>query len=595
MMLGIEINGEYLDLPPGTTLQLEKNNPFLEFADNQETGSYSLPFEVLASPKNLRLLNYAAILQQRFTNTAIEATIYDNGVQVAAGKIKLEKASININKVSTGRISCYFLTDVSSFFQDIKDLKLRDIDVGGDRTFANSVLDYVDETVFGTHVKTVMSSAPGSYDYAFYPVRNSAWGDDSGVDLAIPPVMPLMNNFIWDPLIPGAVKIQLKSGPIVPFPYLKYVLTKALEYAGWSYDGDILDDVDFEKITMINFRSIHWGYTFPLSSGDPEGPTISANRDPVVFNLKDHLPDMTIAEFLIAIKNRLGLWYDVNSLNKKITIRYLRDIPGTAATDMTAYADPVLPKKFTPEGSIYALKNNFITGGGSGIDISQLDYQGSVDTPADLPSPVVGLINQVYLIQEENNYYICSPTPADSSIYEWVILAANIYDYLPTGFNKEVTTSATTVEMIAYNDYLDLIPRIDSPGIWAGFEPETKWGVHLCFYHGYYDNKAGDPFPFASHHIYDSTGVQRGNWSLAFKGEETDATQVGLYDLNWLPFFEMLDSSEECDIRLYLPRHVYLQLRFSQKILISGVEFFIKRVKTVLPYKGQVTVEAVRV
>jgi hypothetical protein len=119
-MLGIKINGEWLDIAPDTLMEIEHENPFLQFGE-EIVGQFSLPFEVDASPKNLRLLNYSGLIQRRIDNTGIPAEIYDNGLQVAVGKIKIEKPTHNLNRVADGKISCYFLTGTSSFYQDIQE------------------------------------------------------------------------------------------------------------------------------------------------------------------------------------------------------------------------------------------------------------------------------------------------------------------------------------------------------------------------------------------------------------------------------------------------------------------------------------------
>src|SRR5690606_8460713 len=122
-----------------------------------------------------------------------------------------------------------------------------------------------------------------------------------------------------------------------------------------------------------------------------------------------------------------------------------------------------------------------------------------------------------YLVVAENNYYVCSLNP-DTGDLEWQFYTYNIYDYDPDGANEEVTTSATTVGVEKYDDYLDLIPRIDNDGNWFGrSETEATWGIILCFYHGKRNNKNGDPYPYASSHIYDSNFNQVAEWALTFE------------------------------------------------------------------------------
>src|SRR5688500_9661184 len=113
---------------------MEQENILLQFTE-EVLGEFSLPFDVRATDKNLRLLNYAGIMERRIDNIGIDAIIHDNGLPVMRGKIKIEKPTVNLNNVKDGTISCYFLSGISSFYQDIKDKRLREIDVGGARSF----------------------------------------------------------------------------------------------------------------------------------------------------------------------------------------------------------------------------------------------------------------------------------------------------------------------------------------------------------------------------------------------------------------------------------------------------------------------------
>lgn len=592
-MLGIQINGEFLDLLPGTTMELQRENPFLQFTE-QLTGEYSYPFQVRATEKNLRLLNYAGVVQRELNGDGIDALIYDNAIQTYAGKIKIEKASIDLNKTSKGLISCFFLTGSSGFWQEIKDKKMRELSYGGSRSF-----DWVGPSTltagFWKHIHQV-TAGEISADYAFFPVINTGWPE--GVEYP-----PIMNLVYYDPmqLYPvsytegffiGEGVLPHTGNRIVPFPYLKYIITKAFESVGWTVSGDILSDATFLKICMINFRAIDWVYA-KVSSG----VVTQVYRDPVVFDLKDHMPDITFSSFLIALKNRFGWWYDFDNSSKIVTIRTLQSLTAGAPMEMTTKSSPLLTKNITQEKPVYALRNNFVTDIGSGApDFKVISYQGEVDKTTDLPAAGEAIYGHVYLVREENNFYICHQNPEDE-VWQWYPYTYNIYDYEPAGANADIITDATLVGLERFNDYLDLIPRIDNEGEWVGrTESTSQWGIHLAFNFGLRDNKSGDPVPFGTTHMYDSQGFTLADWSLAFRGERTvTAEQMGLYDKNWKEFLAMISGAEEVEHVLYLPMHEYLKLKFSDRIVIAGVMLFIKTVKSNLPYKGSVSCVSIRV
>lgn len=584
-MLGIKINNEYLDLAPGTVLELDQPNPFLQFDDNIN-GEYSLPFSVKASAKNLRLLNYAGIIQKVIDNTGIDAEVYDNGLQVSLGKIKIEKPTINLNSGEEGTISCYYLSGISSFFQDVKNKKLREIDTGGDRVFSWTDLT----SGFWGHIHEVLNAAPNTFDYAIYPVRNEEWMVD-GTDS-----IHVMNNVALFLGVPGIVEInfQTKSGinHIVPFPYLNFILQKAAAAAGYTIDGDIFNDADFKRITLINFHAIDWCVYNRRGPGDYTY-TPHAN---VSFNLSDCMPDISIADFFIGLKNRFGWWYDFDKKTKKIIVRRLVDAAVSVAKDYTKFTSPIIDKPISQDLKIYSLQNQFATDLGDGApDLSSVNYQGLKNGFADLPAPTEDIWGVTYLVVEDNNYYICQQND-DTGDYEWQLYAYNIYDYTPANATDNITTAATTVGMEKNDAYLDFIPRLDGQGEWFGREDnESSWGIHLCFFHGIRNNDAAQPYPYASPHIYDSTGLQVAQWGLPFNCYKTDGTDVGLYPTQWKAILRMLQTAEGFEFTVYLPLHEYLQLSFSNRIIIAGVLMFITEIKSKKPYDGSVILDCVRI
>lgn len=596
MSLGIAINNEFLELNPGTEMELELSNPFLQFAD-ELIGDFSMPFELKPTPGNLRKLGYAGLFQKRVDNTGIDAALFDGGLQLSIGKIKFEKNLANLNNVAQGSMSCYYLSAIGNFYQDVKDKRLRDINVGGTRSFPWTDFQRRTGNGFWQHIHAVVDNEGGPYDYAFYPVINQQWGEwFSDDDRQWVEVMNNMGSF--NPTEPifgtGAGGDNSRTNPIVPFPYLKYVLERVCEYIGWTVEGDILTDASFQKITLINFQAIDWGYkSYDFSSGGWD--TIA--RNPVSFDLKWNLADISIAEFFIYLKNRLGWWYDFDRRNKIIKIQTLSAVSFSESKDFTTKSSPVIPKSTNKDSKIYALKNEFV----GDMEDAQPEFttillQGDVATIASLPVASSSLANHAYLVRSENNYYVCRTSDTTPYPWEWQMYASNIYDYLPAGNNQEIRTGASTVGNEKYNAYLDFIPRMDLPGIWPGYsDVDQQWKLHLAFYYGKQNNKAGDAVCFASSGIHDSNGNEVGDWSLAFKCKNTAGEEVGLYDLQLKPMLDRLINAEEVEVTLWLDRVEYLNLKFSDEIVIAGVKLIIRTMKPVIPYKNRIVLDCIRV
>jgi hypothetical protein len=602
MMLGIEINGEFLDLPPGALMELVEENPFLQFSEENVIGNYSFPIEFLLNDKNTRLTGYNGILQKRIETVGIEnIRLYGNGIQHSRGRLKIERVQHNINFLSKSRMSAYYLTGSSDFYHDIKGKRLRDIDVGGDRSFAWDNYAKTGPGFWG-HITTVArSNNPQDYDYCFFPVLNRAWGqqpaDENGTYFS-----SIMNDIRYDnvDLFFQGPYVTLKAiQTIVPFPWLHYVLKKAVESTGWTIEGEIFNDPDFLKICLINFQAINWGwantqYTFGTVY----------HKNPVVFNLQDNLPDISISEFLTALRTRFGWWYNYNFNTKKITVTSLYSAATSSIKDFTPFSSPIIIKTVNQDRKIYALKNSFSTDLADGApNFDQVSLQGVVDSIEDLPAPADPIYGHAYLVRTDNNFYICALNDAGDTLI-WKFYTYNIYDYAPAGATDEITTAATTVGVEKYpttifpelSTYLDLLPRVDFMGNWEGrSEASPSWGVILCFYHGKVNNKLGKPYCYGSGHIYDSSLNQVSEWGLSFECKKTDGSDVGLYERQWKSFLNLMSNPEQFEASFTLPFHEALNLKFSDRIIVDNVLMFVKKIKRVLPYQGKLDIEAVRI
>lgn len=121
-MIGIEVNGEFLDLFPDTSINLKLVNPI--FADgNVIPGSYSIPFDVPggeSSPKNARLLFNPDVVENTQANPNISARLFFDGIRYKTGKIRIGTAGSN-------RISINFIFGLRTISDDFKTLRLRDV------------------------------------------------------------------------------------------------------------------------------------------------------------------------------------------------------------------------------------------------------------------------------------------------------------------------------------------------------------------------------------------------------------------------------------------------------------------------------------
>lgn len=585
----IQVAGEFLDLNDGTEINFERENAALQFTD-QVKGGYTFPFEIRNTEKNARLLDFSGMINTHINETGYDAIIFDAGIPVFRGKLKIEKSNINLFRHKLGTISCYILTDTADFYQDIKDIKLRDVAMGGDRSYAWDGLT-TSGAGFWAHIHAVANNGPGSgYDYAFYPVINEGWpvGD----------VVPnMMNLTYWDDaqLVTKIMFPEHFTGltvrevnRIVPFPYLKYVIEKVFAHLGWTVQGDIMADADFQKITMINFRAINWANVKIVS-----GVVYTLPNDPVVFNLKDHMPDITISDFLIQLKNRLGWWYDFDRSAKVCTIRNLSALVLTNPTQYDNTAAPDVVKSILTEQKKYSLKN-----GVDPFDTAKVIYMGTVSYKALLPTATESLFGQVYFGEAENTYWICQQDDTDA--WAWLKLTDNNFDFIQDKATDDITTTAQipTMEDVHMGGtiFVCFCPRYDNAGFWEGREDNNdEWPIILNFYHGpVYNIDNTGKYPYGAPHVYDVHFNDLGNWALPYKFTK-GADEVGLYDKFWKYFLDTVSNKEEFEVTLYLSFLQQMQLLDIDIILINGVRMMIKTRKQVYPYNGTVQLVCIRI
>ncbi|MGN7786794.1 hypothetical protein ACTJIJ_19835 [Niabella sp. 22666] len=588
-MIGFIINNEYLDLYPNTVLELETNNAFLQFTEEVK-GNFSLPFELPPTDKNIRLTRFVSKIQTK-SPAFIECICMRNGFQHSTGKLRIEQVNHHLSQIEKGKINVYYLFGVSDFYQDIKDKKLRSINMGGNRvfTFSGNANDFYTTGSFWTYMHQVLRGSIQE-NFAIYPVRNDSFWSGQTHPLIMNECFIENDGQLYLEKIPNHSSNQAKlANTLVPFPYLHSVLQAISAFIGWKFEGDILNDADFRKITLPNTLAIAWAFPIP----PPINALIPLGR--IEFDIAKNLPDVKISEFLIAIKNRMGWWYDFDFRTKTIKIRTLTSAAIGATKDVTEYAAPAIPQKIAQEPKAYAIRNS--ASGNSKPDFKNVNKKSSVNTFANLPAPTDAQYKDVRLVKADNNFYICAgPENGSTTDLAWRFYAYNIYDYEPDASTTEdITTAAGTLGSEKFDDYLTLIPRFDNGGAIPGIlDEEANWPILLLFYHGLRNNPSSKIYPYASNHIYDPTVIQVAEWGLTFECIRIDGVDVGLYARQWSPMLQVLNSSEEYEVLLNIPLAQYLQLLPSDRIVISGVRMFIKQRKEQIPYRGQITLITVR-
>ncbi|WP_461044449.1 hypothetical protein, partial [Spirosoma harenae] len=159
-----------------------------------------------------------------------------------------------------------------------------------------------------SRLKAIASLAPGQFPFTLFPIRNQRfWEDDfDEAKLAGFARQDYVNawekqengsyNFSVD--LPGTPKFGY---PICPQFYLSWVLERIMKLAGFRIESEWLASAEIQKLTIKNLTAMN--LQLPVG-GFINGHQLTAGM---------FLPDMSVSDFLKAIKGRFGLAFTYNA------------------------------------------------------------------------------------------------------------------------------------------------------------------------------------------------------------------------------------------------------------------------------------------
>lgn len=579
MDISIKIGNDYLDLAPGTTLDLEEENPFLQLGA-EVMGQYSLPFTVTCTEKNMRLLGHPNMLQIRKRATGIDATLLINGIQHSRGQIKIETSDNNVNNPQKGTISLYYLFGVADFFKLIENKYLTDMNYGPDYVKPQPSLadpNMEDPSQFMGYITDVMrNSTPDTHEFAIFPMRNEAGSLElnvptkNRVDIDTGNLKPVMQQT-------GIFSAVLDLNEILPFPYLHWVLKIVFKNIGWQLKGEMLADPEFKRIVLLHSEKIS-----------------KVGRNVVSWNMRDHVPRVKISTFLIGLSNRLGWWFDFDYKKKVCEIRYRKAImQQRTKKDITDKVAANYKGKFTTNKS-YALLQS---GGYAKPNLNQFDYKGEVNNFDNLPTATTALVDHLYFVRGENAYYYLE---IENNVAKWVRSTDNTWDYIPDDKTDDIPVNCLVPDMTELmqlkNSGGATINRwITMPlvNILPGNEETDTF--YICYYFGHRDavNRSGSinhKFPMASAGCHDLHGNKIVSKSLTFEYPGA----LGMYDQNWKYYLNLLRQREEITIPINFELLDLMNFDYKQTVVIRNTEYFIKNPHFSLPLRDFTQVELAR-
>ncbi len=592
-MINIKIGSEFLDLPPNTQIQRERQSPFfLSMGSGKDgiPGEVSYPFNIPLTDRNMRLLGYSdhlpAIRQKIF-----DQILFDDINQVSGGKLQMRDTTMSLNKPNAGQQQANLLCNSSAYFKLIQDKKLKDLSLGGARTFTWDGYNVTSGSGFWKHCHDTWEYENcDDGDYVFFQVISQPYG---GYSLG-------PNSLEWN-----NTNSRLQIAPfynvtsVCPHIYMAYILRCCFTEFGYTLTGSILEDEMFKKICMLSFRGVYWSRLDDATTYYDPDPLSS-----VTINLSEHVPqDVTIGQFLVELAKFLPLGYEIDDNSRTCNIKVLgQPSPANRIKDVTGKISPLVTagqSDTVGKTKVYGIRRQFGTDSFAGgvADLTNINWQPDREQNwLPLPAPVLG--GEAFRLIFDNGYYCKSQV---SGVYQTYRMGDNLGSYEPEGATDFIESNIAPVSTRngteLSGDYH--LPHCYVEGNWNG-KPETAvFGMHVCFYHGRnypFENNGAKLGPFASStnnkFVVGSGAVEpviNGTWSMGY-----ELGEYGMADVWWKEWLKILGEAETLKGRLLLPITEYLNLKWGDELLVENTSYILKKISEVLPYRDEVEIEAVR-
>lgn len=611
-MIGIKKGNEYLTLNPGTQIQRERTSPiFLEQTEDGKDaipGEISYPFTLPLSDNNLRLLGFPdnlSVSKQTEHNVILE----DAGMQLSQGKLVIDTVTTHLNKANVGAIDCHLLSNLSEFWTRVKDKKLSDLSLGGERVFPWAGYS-LSTAGFWKHAHDTWDyDSCDDGDYVFSPIVCAEYEKD---DTSLTINRWRKNGY--------NVELDRENNylSLCPHPYVAYILKQIFIEHGYTITGELLDDPDFKQICFESYRGVAWAtptYNGPLA---PQLLQVTPSN-PVKLRLSEHVPPvMTVGELLVELQKLFPVSFLIDDRAKTCRVVWLKDLSNAGSKDRTPDFAPQVTISFESNTAGERIIGFERPDDSVAVDVLITDYiyQGVVNSLSDLPTANASRQGQMYYVKYLNQYWVCNnyaELGGSSTLYEWQLAGDNVGSYLPEGYNTTYTSSVevcnikfnvmilhyfgTGNHLFGYYPYNNRRGNWFASGWYRDFEP---WPPRMFFYRGRQPHYSGLNLPFATNGIYNfnssypmtSSHPQVGQWALSYK---VASGNYGLIDKFWTKWIPTLQGKEVIKGRLYLKFHEYIQWNWNDVLLIQNTPYLIKKITEVLPYNGYIDIEAVRI
>lgn len=465
-MIKFLVNDDYLEVSPGTSIDLEFNNPM--FSD---TGTHSFEITFPNSRRNRRILNFPG----RIANLSNTKPSYD--LEIISGSLRL-KGKLNITETGSDYFKGYYTENIGEFNYLTADKYLTDIE--SPPTEWDTVTDYRD------YVDETLGEDATERDFIYFSIHNPNLFDDHGYETNWKTLRNYINGFNME-------NYEFEEHLIPQFK-LHYIIKYLFSTFGFEVTENFLKKEDELKnvvliadILRYRSRDQYSGLTWYNYTFIPNGIGI----DPYI-NIKNYMLYYPVKDFIAAIEDIFCAIFFISGYKVKF-LTWNELLSQVDYIDITGKAyDEIVEEKEDPETG-YNLGYDWDS---SDENIGQYEIDNfyridDVETVDDLPVYTVDKDNhldEICLVTEINAFYLYYKN--ESNDYLWGYLNDNYYP-VRSGDEKLEISSPVNIPKSSWDDDDQMfIPRMLSKAYDYDEHPFAgQGGVNYAFDYSTYADR----------------------------------------------------------------------------------------------------------
>lgn len=361
---------------------------------------------------------------------------------------------------------------------------------------------------------------------------------------------------------------------LIPFVYNKWLLTELFKKADFSIDGPFVEDEELSSLLIFNNHTLDdLQYTFASVWSN-------ANVHDFTVKIQRHIPDITISDYINALRGTFGFQIFFSFQYTQATTRFLRDI--IRSSDVVDLSDYMLegievgdipPWKgvelqFTPDGQDLHTKEAWP----DPLTYGSIDFE--VNSVADLDD-LIPTINQVAYVRSLNQLWRFINLEFEEPT--WGFIGWHFPPYTYEGNATIIATQATPLQdgiegprKMPFADYkvtclpLKLV--------------NDKYALRLTFYRGMQNDKEGNSYAQASSTAYNSAESDPGTFNYELQWDKSDKS---LHPVFWQDYLKWRKVTQPVTVSLLLPLGKLISFRLWQKISLHGQHYVIENLRVV--------------